>query len=180
MTQGRFIGVVGPSGVGKDSVMAGLAAALPGLLVVRRAITRPPGPGEDHLPLTGPEFAARAEAGGFCLWWDAHGLSYGIPSEVRDAVAAGRDAMANLSRGALVQAASVFPRLTVLNITATPETLARRLAARGRESGTDIRDRLARAAFALPDGIPALTIANDGALEDAVAQALRLLQAERA
>ena len=40
MTGGRLIGVVGPSGVGKDTVMAALAAARPGLHVVRRCITR--------------------------------------------------------------------------------------------------------------------------------------------
>ncbi|MEM6634576.1 MAG: hypothetical protein AAF667_01675 [Pseudomonadota bacterium] len=36
MTQGRLIAVVGPSGVGKDSVMAGIKAAVPELHLVRR------------------------------------------------------------------------------------------------------------------------------------------------
>ncbi|MEO0912102.1 MAG: hypothetical protein AAFY59_03810 [Pseudomonadota bacterium] len=38
---GRFIAVVGPSGVGKDSVMAGMAARTGQLKLVRRVITRP-------------------------------------------------------------------------------------------------------------------------------------------
>ena len=39
---GRMIAVVGPSGVGKDSVMAGLLEARPALRRVRRVITRAP------------------------------------------------------------------------------------------------------------------------------------------
>ncbi|MGB0905008.1 MAG: phosphonate metabolism protein/1,5-bisphosphokinase (PRPP-forming) PhnN, partial [Mangrovicoccus sp.] len=37
---GRFIAVVGPSGVGKDSVMAGLMERRPDLLLAKRVITR--------------------------------------------------------------------------------------------------------------------------------------------
>ena len=46
---GRLIAVVGPSGVGKDSVMAGLHGAIPDLHLVRRVITRAPDlGGEDY------------------------------------------------------------------------------------------------------------------------------------
>ena len=37
----HVIGVVGPSGVGKDTVMHALAAAQPGIKLARRVITRP-------------------------------------------------------------------------------------------------------------------------------------------
>ncbi|MFC6760861.1 hypothetical protein ACFQFQ_17395 [Sulfitobacter porphyrae] len=40
MSAGRFIAVVGPSGVGKDSVMAGMVARARDLVAVRRVITR--------------------------------------------------------------------------------------------------------------------------------------------
>ena len=93
MSGGRLVAVVGPSGVGKDSVMAGIAAAAPGFRLVRRCITRAPGlGGEDYEPLTPAAFAARVASGGFCLHWEAHGLHYGIPAGVRDELAAVRAA----------------------------------------------------------------------------------------
>lgn len=180
MSGGRLVAVVGPSGVGKDSVMAGIAAAAPGFRLVRRCITRAPDlGGEDYEPLTPAAFAARVASGGFCLHWEAHGLHYGIPAGVRDELAAGTDCLANLSRSALPRAAQVFERLRVLHVTAAPEVLARRLAARGRESGPDIRNRLAQADKPLPPGLDVLRVSNDGALADTVAAALAALQAER-
>ena len=58
-------------------------------------------------------------------------------------------------------------------ITATPETLARRLQARGRETAREIAARLKRAALDPPKD--AHVIFNDGSLEDALAQMLRAL-----
>lgn len=172
---GRLIAVVGPSGVGKDSLMAALAAARPGLHPVRRWITRPAeAGGEPHFALTVPEFEAKAAAGAFCLHWRAHGLHYGIPCDVLERVQRGEDALANLSRGALGDAARVFPAMTVLNITASADVLHRRLAGRGRESVDEIAARLTRAA-SIPDGLDVADIDNNGTLEAAVAQALDAL-----
>jgi ribose 1,5-bisphosphokinase len=166
-----LIAVVGPSGVGKDSVIAGMVAARPDLAWVRRAITRPPSGTEPFESLAPDAFAAREAAGGFCLTWEAHGLRYGIPSETLTAVRGGALQVANLSRGRLAQAAAVFPALMVLSLTAAPATLAARLAWRGRETEADIAARLARRA-PLPEGLDVVEIANDGPIEATVAQAL--------
>ena len=181
MRSGRLIAVVGPSGVGKDSVMAGIAAALPGLRLVRRVITRAPElGGEEYHAVSLADFETMAAEGAFCVHWGAHGLFYGIPRDVLDDTARGVDCLANLSRGALGRAAGVFDRLTVLNVTAAPETLARRLAGRGRESEAEIARRLAQADKKLPAELDVVTLSNDGPLEETVAQALTLLQPERA
>jgi ribose 1,5-bisphosphokinase len=181
MSAGRLIAVVGPSGVGKDSLIAALAAARPDLRVVRRAITRAPDlGGEDHDALTEAEFVRLRDEGRFCLWWAAHGLSYGVPVEAAAEARAGAEVVANLSRGVLAEAARVFPRIAVLAVSAAPETLALRLAARGRESPADIAARLAREAACPPEGLGVARIANDGPIEAAVAQALAALDAVRA
>ncbi len=173
MSAGRLIAVVGPSGVGKDSVMAGIKRACPDIRLVRRTITRAPDlGGEDYDAATPEAFALAVRDGAFCVHWSAHGLSYGIPSDVVADVQHGMDCLANFSRSALPQAASVFPALTVLNITASPETLARRLSGRGRETETEIAQRLSQAGKPVPNGLNILAIANDGALDHAVAQAL--------
>lgn len=176
---GRFIAVVGPSGVGKDSVMEALIAAHPDFHRVKRAITRPAtAGGEDFESVTRDEFEARRAAGGFALWWTAHGLLYGIPASVCKTLALGVDVLANLSRAQLSQASEVFETLHVLHITARPEVLARRLAARGRETPDDIRARLARD-VPLPDGLRVTRIDNGGQLDDSVRAALSALYPER-
>ena len=174
---GRLIAVVGPSGVGKDSVMAGVHSAIPGLHMVRRVITRPPGLGGEHYDAaTVPQFEALVEDGAFTVHWSAHGLHYGIPITVKYQLGKGTDCLVNFSRKALIQAAGIFPRFMVLNITAKPETLARRLAARARETEDEIAKRLAQADKPLPAGLKVIHVANDGTLSQTIARAVALLQ----
>jgi len=173
---GRLIAVVGPSGVGKDSVMRGLAETRPGLHLLRRVITRPPeDPTEDFEAVDEVEFARRMAAGAFVLHWRAHGLSYGVPASLHDDLAAGRDMLVNLSRGVLCQAARAFPAMVVLRLSAPPSVLAARLHGRGREHAGDIAARLARDADAMPAGVPVVDICNEGPLRDTVSRAVAVL-----
>lgn len=177
---GRLIALVGPSGVGKDTVIAALRARRPDLHWVRRVITRPGDAGSEPFEgVTEAEFAERLAAGEFLLSWRAHGLSYGIPKSECACLARGQDALVNLSRRALVDAAAKVPELIVIALTASPEVLAHRLADRGREDPADIASRLRRADERLPTGIAAIRIDNSGALADTVAMALRALYPER-
>lgn len=177
MTQGRLIAVVGPSGVGKDSVMAGIHAAMPGLHLVRRVITRAPGlGGEDYDAVSVAHFEDMVKNGAFAAHWGAHGLFYGIPITVKYQLNKGTDCLVNFSRSALAEAAEVFPRFVVLNVTAKPETLARRLIARARETKEEIAKRLAQAEKPLPKGLEAIHLSNDGPLAQTVARGAALLQ----
>ena len=172
-----LVAVVGPSGAGKDTLMGLARAKLAGdarFVFVRRAITRPAGAGgEDHRALDAAAFAAERDAGGFALWWDAHGLSYGVPRAIEGDLAAGRVVVANLSRGVLAEAATRY-RLRVLVITAPVAVLTARLAARGRESAADIAVRLARE-MTLPAGLDVATVMNDATPEEGAARVLDAL-----
>jgi len=176
MTQGRLIAVVGPSGVGKDSVMQALADTMPGLVLVRRTITRPAqAGGEMHEEATEDAFLRLAAQGAFALSWAAHGHRYGIRRSALRPLDEGRDCLVNLSRAVLAEAAALSPYLAILSLTARPETLAARLTARGREQPDAIRDRLARRGGDWPEGVPVVRIANDGDLAATVAEARRAL-----
>ncbi|MEP5731111.1 MAG: phosphonate metabolism protein/1,5-bisphosphokinase (PRPP-forming) PhnN [Sulfitobacter sp.] len=178
---GRLIAVVGPSGVGKDSVMASLADAVPQMHLVRRVITRAPDlGGEDYDAATPEQFVTLVGEGAFAVHWQAHGLRYGIPYSIRDRLDEGIDCLVNFSRSALAEAAEIFPRFIVLNVTARPETLALRLATRARETEEEIRKRLSQAVKPLPAGLEVIHLSNDGPLAETIACGVELLQPERA
>lgn len=175
--KGMLVAVVGPSGAGKDTLMGLARARLEGdarFRFVQRAITRTAeAGGEAHHPLTVPEFEAARDSGAFALWWNVHGLLYGIPRDIEADVAARRVVVANLSRGALVEAASRY-RMRVLVITAPVPVLAARLAARGRETAEDIAARLARE-MTLAPGLDVATVMNDATPEEGAARVLAVL-----
>ncbi|MEL6915227.1 MAG: phosphonate metabolism protein/1,5-bisphosphokinase (PRPP-forming) PhnN [Pseudomonadota bacterium] len=173
---GRVIAVVGPSGVGKDSVMAGLHGTLPNAYLVRRVITRPKeAGGEDFDSVTEREFESLVANGAFSIHWRAHGLCYGVPRMVQYQLGLGKDCLVNFSRTALSHAARLFENFVVLNITAAPDTLARRLAWRGRETEDEIARRLSVATKSLPVGMDIRHLSNDGPLSETIARATLLL-----
>ncbi|MFV1493901.1 phosphonate metabolism protein/1,5-bisphosphokinase (PRPP-forming) PhnN [Phaeobacter sp. JH18-32] len=164
------IAVVGPSGVGKDSLMDALMARLPGVQKQRRVITRAPElGGEDYEAVSEARFAALRAEERFALHWQAHGLHYAIPREIDEARGIASGVLVNLSRKVLLEAQDVFGVLIVLSVTATPEALAARLAERGREDGAEVSRRLARAATPLPTGLEhVIDIDNSGELDGAI------------
>lgn len=169
VVKGRVFVVVGPSGAGKDTLIAG-ACGSGGPHWVRRVITRAAEPGgEPFESVCEAEFRRRRDAGAFALDWCAHGLRYGLPHAEFAPLDAGRDVLFNGSRAILDRAARLFPCLHILHVSAPPEVLASRLAARGRESAADIASRLARDA-PLPRHLPATTILNDSTPEAGVAR----------
>lgn len=177
-SRGTLVLVVGPSGAGKDSVLAGARRALaghPGIHFARRCITRPADAGgEDHVSLSPEAFARCRATGGFALEWRAHGLDYGIPVEATGWLAAGETVVANVSRTVLDEARRRLPPVQVVLVTAAPEVLAARLAARGREDADDIRQRLARGEMDCK-GSDVVRLENNGRLEDTVRRFVDLL-----
>lgn len=171
---GRLVLVVGPSGSGKDTLLAGAAAALAGeprFVFARRVVTRAASH-EDHEAVTAEAFASQAAAGRFALSWQAHGLGYGIPAETLRALAEGMIVVANVSRAVIAEATARYP-VDIVEITAPDDLRAARLAERGRETSADISARLARQME-----IPAAAvhrIVNDGTIDEGITALVDLL-----
>lgn len=141
-----WVFVCGPSGAGKDSVISSARQLLGergDIVFARRMITRGVHPGSDHDAVSEPDFRALLQAGGLCWQWQAHGFYYGIARHYADEVLAGRRVVVNGSR-AHVMGLPTSQERRVVEITAGPHLLARRLALRGRDAESAMTDRLAR------------------------------------
>ena len=86
----------------------------------------------------------------------------GLPADVDWAVANGHVAVANVSRAVIPALRERYANLAVVEITATPEILAERLAARGRESRGEVLARLARSTSVKLTGPEVTSIDNSG------------------
>lgn len=169
MATGALVLVVGPSGAGKDTLIAAARAALaddPRFSFPRRAVTRAAMVElEDHDSIDANEFGRQKLRGAYALDWEAHGLCYGVPAAIDATLTAGRIVVVNTSRKVIERAMEKYPECHVLLVTATPEVRAARLAGRGRETAGEIAARLGREGAPLPDGVPARLIDNSGSLE---------------
>jgi ribose 1,5-bisphosphokinase len=175
---GRFILVVGPSGAGKDTLL-GLAqtACVEDRSVVfpRRVVTRQASDFEDNEQVSFEDFRQARASGAFAVHWEAHGHGYALPRAIDDELRAGRTVVANVSRTVIDAVRRAYADVTVVSITAPPEILQQRLAARARDSDGQIGQRLDRAVND-PAAAPDLTIVNVGRAEDHARALVRIIE----
>lgn len=165
---GVLVLVIGPSGVGKDTLIGGARKALDGdkrFSFARRLVTRPADIDlEDHVSLDPSEFSQAKAAGRFALTWEAHGLDYALPIGVDTDLALGRVVVANISRHAVPTAVAKYPLCRVVQVSAEISLRAERLAKRGRENRDQIVARLAREGAALPADVSPIVIDNSSSV----------------
>lgn len=177
---GRLVLVVGPSGAGKDTLLRLAHAACaedPDIVFPRRIVTRESSADEDNIAMGPEEFARASDHGSFAVHWDAHGHCYALPIDINDDIRAGRTVVANVSRTVIGALRKTYANVAVVAITAPPDVLAQRLAARARRSDGDIAERLTRsvdAAAAQAD----VTILNAGSADYHGRQLVRVIRNE--
>ena len=180
----RLIYTLGPSGAGKDSLLAWLKDRLPPNAPVhfaRRVIDRAAqNTGEQHESVSADAFEQLRARDAFALHWKANGHQYGIRHSEFTAQHEPHWVLLNGSRAHLTQALERFPGLTVLHITASAEVLRARLIARQRENAVAVEARVRRSIdWSAPTGCQLLQIRNDAGLEEAGLQLLQALQSLR-
>jgi ribose 1,5-bisphosphokinase len=144
---GRLVLVVGPSGAGKDTLIAHARAASrddASVVFPRRIVTRPPSPSEDNEFMSDAAFEQAAARGAFAFWWRAHGHDYGIPLAIDFDIEAGRTVVCNVSRTVIGAVRGRYANVVTVLVTAPADVLAQRLAARGRASDTSVAERMRR------------------------------------
>jgi ribose 1,5-bisphosphokinase len=173
---GRLVLVVGPSGAGKDTLIAFVRDRLAGnasYLFPRRIVTRPPTPAEDNVEADPSTFRAIADAGGFALTWAAHGHSYGIPAAIDHALHEGRTVLCNVSREVVGIARQRYGMVTVVEVTAPPDILEARVAGRSRASDGDAASRVGRRVAAAVE--PDVVIVNAAGIKEAAGRLLAVV-----
>lgn len=173
---GRLVLVVGPSGAGKDTLIALAQAACaedPRIVFPRRVVTRDASIFENNEPVSPTQFGQMLARGGLAFQWEAHGLRYGLPRSIVDDIRSGCAVVANASRTIIESARRSYASVTVVLVTAPPDVLAQRLVIRARASDGRLHDRIRRTvAVAVPD-----VIINN--VERAGGHAIELLNAIR-
>ncbi len=180
---GVLILVVGPSGVGKDSLIDAARAALEGeahVVFMQRDITRPAGAGgEQHKAIDEASFREAEEGGAYALSWAAHGQLYGIPRTMEEELRAGRTVVVNASRAVMDDARARYSRVIICHITAPADVLRARLSTRGRETPAEIEERVSRAGAFSVAGNDVVSIPNDAVIEQSVRRLIDVIRSAR-
>lgn len=170
MKTGTLFYVVGPSGVGKDTLLDVAKEALKNTNVCfpKRYITRDKeAGGEKHISISKKDFIKKIEDSFFSLWWQSHDNYYGITNEINSFLAEGLNVVVNGSRGYHDKALKKYPKIKTILITASEATIRERLTKRGRETKEEIEKRIKRSnsfhSFLTKENV--IILNNDGSLE---------------
>jgi len=168
---GRLVLVVGPSGVGKDSLLRYAMTHFAGdarFVFPKRCVTRAVDvAAEDHDSLDEQAFDELAGKGAFALMWEAHGHKYGVRNDIDTELQRERIVAVNVSRTIIADVAGRYQNAVVVEITADPSVREARLAARGREAADDTKQRTRREVVTPAHPLQHHVIRNDGNISDA-------------
>ncbi|WP_067691790.1 guanylate kinase [Nocardia jejuensis] len=148
--KGRLVVLVGPSAVGKSTVVRCLRERLPQLVFSVSATTRAPRPGEvdgrDYRFVSRTEFDAMIDADELLEWADIHGglQRSGTPAApVRDALKAGSPVLIEVDLEGARSIRKTMPEATLVFLSPPSwEELVSRLTGRGTETPEVIERRL--------------------------------------
>ncbi len=182
-----LIVVSGPSGVGKDAVLARVRELRPEVFWAITATTRAKRAGEEHgvhhLFHTREEFLDLLERGELLEHAEVYGNLYGLPkAPVREALSEGRDAIVRTDVQGAASIRSIAPDALLIFI-APPslEELERRLRSRDTESAEETALRVETSRQEMRDAawFDTVIVNETGGLENAARETISVIERER-
>jgi guanylate kinase len=177
--------ISGPSGVGKDAVIAGLKRALPSAHFATTVTTRPPRPGErdgvDYRFLTDAQYDALIAEDGFLERAAVYSHRYGVPrSEIREALRKGQDVVVRVD----VQGAATIKRLMsgAVLVFLAPESqteLEQRLRDRATDGDLHLRLDTANRELAQESAFDYVVFNADGRLAETVSRIVSIFESAK-
>lgn len=179
--------VSGPSGAGKDTVIAAALALDPSLSKVATAKTRPPRPGEiegvHHVFLSDEQFRSWIADDAFLEHVEIYGHRSGVPrAAVEELLRNGRTPILRTDvQGARTLKANLENPLLVFVTAPSVESLERRIRSRAAETEAEIVARLAEAEAELAeaDWFDLVIVNQDGSHDDAAEQLVNAISSAR-
>jgi len=171
---------MGPSGAGKDTLLLGAREAFAKagddrVQFLQRDITRSADLTTDLEANVSPEeFKRKESAGEYALSWHAHKTCYGITTASLEAgLAAEKRLVLNVSRTVVDKVLKEYKEkrgveVYCIALNATDATLKKRLLARGRETPTEVDERVRRARMGDPYGEHVITVFNEATIEEGI------------
>jgi len=184
-TRGTLFVVSGPSGSGKNSILALVRQSMPDLVYSISATTRSPRRNEvdgvHYWFISREEFAERLAHDGFLEHAEFCGHLYGTPrAHVEEALASGKDVIMDIETRGAQQVREAMPdAVLIFLMPPSIEELRNRITKRGTESPEVIGERLRKATEEIPLVFRYDYVVLNQNLEEAAAMVRAIILAER-
>lgn len=170
--QTKIVLIVGPSGVGKDTLLRYAKEVYAQKLnFVKRYITRQADLNESNYYVDEYAFEVLRHNGYFASHWNAHGNLYGIPKRFLES---GLNII-SISRSRIKEFEAQYDNVYTINISIPKELLEQRLLNRARENKEEIEKRLSRT-YEKIEARRLIEFDNSKALEESKEKFIKLLK----